>query len=90
MPEPITTTEWLSELERLSHQAPIERNGFLTAAEIAEARTPPCHTDAVRKLLRIAMKAGRLEMQPVGCLNISGRVTRVPAYRIGPADKVRP
>lgn len=76
----ITISEWLSELERIQEQNPGEGQ---TVAEIAEASG---YTNVkVQRLLREALKAGRLHCGRRPEMAIDGRRLAIPVYTILPA-----
>jgi len=76
MIEPITTDEWLAELERIES----ETGEGTTVIELSDAlgHSP----EWVRRKLRLAINAGKVAVTRRKITDIAGRPQWVPAYKI--------
>ena len=84
MKKTITTAEILNELATASRHAETEE-GFQSIVELCEATR---WGDAkVRRALKQARMAGRLEVRRVTRVGLSGLLQPVPAYKVRPAAK---
>ena len=76
MIEPITTDEWLAELERIES----ETGEGTTVFELTEALGHS--SEWVRRKLRIAINANKIAVTRRRVTDIAGRPQWVPAYKI--------
>lgn len=79
----MTEEELIHELELIMHESTSNADGFYTTEELAEMMdlTPA----SARKRLKIAMKAGRVEVKKLMRPNMRGYLAPHTGYRITPA-----
>lgn len=75
----ITSDEWLGELFRLQAATECD-DGFLSTQEIADRTSRS--TGAVLVALRKAAEGGKLRVRTSKRINISGRPSCIPVYRV--------
>lgn len=66
------------------HDNDDDDHGAMTTQELAKALDK--HETAIRKRLRMLLEEGRLEVLRVRRVDLCGRMTRVPGYRLRRGD----